>query len=106
MADYHPLIARAVAGLDKNTGETVWATKGLGEPSGYCSANLVRAGALTKGQEILVIGKKTPAYTAVVEELQQNNSFVDSVAQGEHAGVKLPFKVNPRDKVFLWRRKP
>ena len=67
---------------------------------------LVRAGALTKGQEILVIGKKTPAYTAVVEELQQNNSFVDSVAQGEHAGVKLPFKVNPRDKVFLWRRKP
>ncbi len=66
---------------------------------------LVRAGTLKKGQEIVVIGKKTPAHTAVAEELQQNHSFVDEVAQGEHAGVKLPFKVNPRDKVFLWRRK-
>lgn len=66
---------------------------------------LVRAGVLKKGQEIVVIGKKTPAHMAVVEELQQNNSFVDEVVQGEHAGLKLSFKVNPRDKVFLWRRK-
>jgi putative protease len=66
---------------------------------------LVRAGTLKKGQEIMVIGKKTPSCTAVIEELQQNNAFVGEVAKGEHAGVKLPFKVNPTDKVFLWRRK-
>lgn len=32
----------AIVALNKTTGETVWTTKGLGEPSAYCSANLIR----------------------------------------------------------------
>jgi putative protease len=66
---------------------------------------LLRTGGLTKGEEILVIGKTTPAYMATVEEMQKNNEFVTEAGKGEHVGIKLPFKTNPKDKVFLWRKK-
>ncbi len=32
----------SLVALDKDTGETIWTSKGLGQPSGYCSARLVR----------------------------------------------------------------
>ncbi len=32
----------SLVALDRDTGETIWQTKGLGQPSGYCSARLVR----------------------------------------------------------------
>jgi outer membrane protein assembly factor BamB len=32
----------SLAALDRDTGETIWQSKGLGQPSGYCSARLVR----------------------------------------------------------------
>ncbi len=66
---------------------------------------LVRTRTLKKGEEILVIGKTTPACMATIEEMQQNNAFVEQAGRGEHVGVKLPFKVNPKDKVFLWKKK-
>jgi len=31
----------SLVALDRETGETIWQTKGLGQPSGYCSARLV-----------------------------------------------------------------
>lgn len=34
----------SLAALDKNTGETIWQTRGLSQPSGYCSARLIRRG--------------------------------------------------------------
>ncbi|MCG2712750.1 MAG: U32 family peptidase [Candidatus Omnitrophica bacterium] len=60
---------------------------------------------LRKGQEILFIGKSTPASFAVAQELQQKHEFVSSIKKGELAGIKLPFIVKPKDKVFLWRKK-
>jgi putative protease len=66
---------------------------------------LVRTGCLKKGEEILVIGKTTPACMAIIEEMQQDKRFVDEVGKGQHAGIKIPFKANPKDKVFLWKRK-
>lgn len=60
---------------------------------------------LHKGQELLFIGKSTPASFAAIEELQQKHEFVSSVKKGELAGIKLPFTVKPKDKVFLWRKK-
>ena len=66
---------------------------------------LVRTGSLKKGAEILVIGKTTPACMATIEEMQQDKRPVDEVGKGQHAGIKLPFKANPKDKVFLWKRK-
>ncbi len=60
---------------------------------------------LQKGQELLFIGKSTPASFTIAEQLQQRHEFVDSVSKGELAGIKLPFFVKPKDKVFLWRKK-
>lgn len=40
----------SLVALDKNTGETIWQTKGLSEPSGYCSARLIGHG----GRQLLV----------------------------------------------------
>ncbi|MCK5260200.1 MAG: U32 family peptidase, partial [Candidatus Omnitrophica bacterium] len=66
---------------------------------------LLRTRSLKKGEEILVIGKTTPACMATIEEIEQDKRPVDEVAKGQHAGIKLPFKVNARDKVFLWKKK-
>lgn len=66
--------------------------------------NVQNAG-LKKGQKLLFTGKKTPASFAVAEELQQDHVFVKKVDKGERVAVKLPFKVNPRDKIFIWQEK-
>lgn len=60
---------------------------------------------LYKDQELLFVGKSTPASFAVAQELQQKHEFVSSIKKGELAGIKLPFIVKPKDKVFLWRKK-
>lgn len=65
---------------------------------------LVCNGSLKKGQTILVTGKSTPASTTVVEEIQQNHSFVQEVKKGERAGVKLSWTVKSKDKVFIWEK--
>lgn len=65
----------------------------------------VQTGTLKRGDQILFIGKNTPAYVATVEELQCKHTEVQEVNKGESAGVKLPFVVRPKDKVFLWRRR-
>ena len=34
----------SVVALDRKTGETIWQTQGLGQPTGYCSARMIRHG--------------------------------------------------------------
>ena len=34
----------SIVALDKKTGETIWQSKGLSQPSGYCSASLIEVG--------------------------------------------------------------
>ena len=66
---------------------------------------LVQSGTLKRGDTLMFIGKSTPALSTVVQELQSEHKFVDCAAKGQHIGVKLPFIVKPRDKVFLWQEK-
>ena len=61
---------------------------------------------LKKGAQILCIGKNTAASFAKVGGIQINHKFVDSLKKGEIGGVKLPFIVKRKDKVFLWQKKP
>jgi len=61
---------------------------------------------LNKGAQILCIGKNTPASFAKIESIQINHKLVDSLVKGEIGGVKLPFIVKRKDKVFLWQNKP
>ena len=57
---------------------------------------------LNKGDKILFIGKRTPARMAVAEQLQSNHVFITRAGRKECVGVKVPFEVRPRDKVFLF----
>jgi len=66
----------------------------------------LRNASLVKGQRVLFIGKRTPARMATVDEMQKHHCFVEKAEKGEAVGVKLPFPVRPRDKVFLWVKKP
>ncbi|MFH1504196.1 MAG: U32 family peptidase [Candidatus Omnitrophota bacterium] len=60
---------------------------------------------IKKGDEILCVGKNTPASFAIVDNIQMNHKFVNEVKKGEAAGIKLPFIVKPKDKVFIRRKK-
>ena len=102
----------------------------FGEPSGKISRGIahthekVFAGKVTKffkkigvaqikildhplkiGDTIMVLGKKTPAPEAVIDQIQYNHKPRKKAARGEEVGVKLPFSVKPNDKVFIWRKK-
>lgn len=60
---------------------------------------------LHKNDTVLIIGKTSPAQFAVIEQLEQNHLPVTQVKAKEKVGVKLPFIVKPKDRVFLWRKK-
>jgi putative protease len=66
---------------------------------------LVRNQSLTKGDQILCLGKNTPASFSVAKDIQINHEFVNKLAKGEKGGLKLPFLVKPKDKLFIWRKK-
>jgi len=53
----------------------------------------------------LCVGKNTPASFAVIDGLQVNHQFVDSLERGNIGGVKLPFTVRRNDKLFVWKKK-
>ena len=65
----------------------------------------IRTHKLFKGAEILVIGNRTPGLTAVVEEMKLDDVFIKQADKGDIVGIKLPFPVRPKDKVFLWRER-
>ena len=65
----------------------------------------VRNGSLKKGIQILCIGKNTPASFARVKDIQINHKFVASLEKGEVGGVKLPFAVKRKDKIFIWQKR-
>jgi len=65
----------------------------------------IRSGKLRLKDQLLFIGKTTPANVCFIGEMQQEQKNVKEVKKGEIVGVKLPFIVKPKDKVFLWRKK-
>lgn len=66
---------------------------------------IIRKESLKIGDDIIFIGKKTPALKTRIEEMQIQHAHVKTASKGEKVGVRLPFEVRPKDKVFLWRKK-
>ncbi|MDP8257941.1 MAG: peptidase U32 family protein [Candidatus Aadella gelida] len=62
----------------------------------------LRTGSLKAGQKILITGKKTPAEFFNVKEMEIEHGRVEFAQKGQKVGIKLPFNVRPKDKVFLW----
>ena len=66
---------------------------------------LVRNEPIKKGDQILCMGKNTPASFAVASDIQINHEFVPKLKKGEKGGVRVPFVLKRKDKVFIWRKK-
>ncbi|MDP8216714.1 MAG: peptidase U32 family protein [Candidatus Kaelpia imicola] len=66
---------------------------------------LIQAGTLKKEDELLFIGKSTSAQFVKASEIQQKHKYVTRVKKSELAGIKIPFRVKERDKVYIWRKK-
>ena len=66
---------------------------------------LIRKGPLNIGDSILITGKRIPATRCVVEEIQPEHNPIQSAQKGMRVGIKLPLKVYPNDKVFLYSDK-
>jgi len=67
---------------------------------------LVRNEPISCGDTILCIGKNTPASFVTVREIQIEHKFVERIPKGQAGGLKLPFILKRKDKVFIWRKKP
>lgn len=65
---------------------------------------IVRSEQLRVGDQLLIIGKNTPASFAEAVELQQDHQPVESAKRGEAVAIKLPFMARRNDQVFLWRK--
>ncbi len=57
------------------------------------------------GEEILIFGKTTAAFSTKISELQIDHQAVKSAQKGDLVGIKLSSPVKPKDKVFLWRKR-
>lgn len=65
----------------------------------------LRSAGINQGDEILFIGNKTSGLMTIIDEMQKDEAFIETATKGETVGVKLPFIVRPKDKVFLWRER-
>ncbi len=60
---------------------------------------------LCKGQILLFIGASTGVKFGKADQIQIEHSYRDSVLPGQKCGIKLDFRVRPKDKIFIWQRK-
>ena len=66
---------------------------------------IIRSGVLKKNDEILISGVKTPANFFKAVEMEMNHKAVEKAGKGEMVGIKAPFRVRPKDKVFIWKKR-
>lgn len=71
----------------------------------YVAEVKVNSYGISSGDKLLFMGKNTPAEWVNDYEIHLDGEAVNAVAKGNIVGIKLPFKVKPKDKVFVWRKK-
>ena len=60
---------------------------------------------LNIGDKVLISGPKTPATFTKVSEIEVNHKRVKKAAKGQIVGLKVPIRVRPDDKLFIWKKK-
>lgn len=60
---------------------------------------------INSGDKLLFMGKNTAAEWVDDYQIHLEGKLVDKVDKGNVVGIKVPFKVKPKDKVFVWRKK-
>ena len=66
---------------------------------------LMENGELHRGDEIVITGPTTGAIIITVDELRVDLRPVDTVKKGESFSLKVPKKVRPSDKMYVWEVK-
>jgi len=59
---------------------------------------------LKSGDEVIFLGKKTPALTTEITRIEYEHKPRKKAVKGEEVGIKLPFTVKPKDKIFIWSK--
>lgn len=67
---------------------------------------LMEAGELHVGDEIVITGTDTGAIIMKVEELRLEYDPVPSVKKGDNFSIKVPRKIRPSDRLYLWEDTP
>lgn len=63
---------------------------------------ILEAGELHPGDEIIITGTDTGAIIMTAGELRLDYDPVDAVTKGQHFSLKVPRKIRPSDRMYLW----
>jgi len=64
---------------------------------------VMEAGELHLGDEVWIIGPTTGAIPLTLTEIRVDLKPVEKTVKGEHFSIKVPAKVRPSDKLYLWQ---
>ncbi|MCC8114463.1 MAG: U32 family peptidase [Bacteroidales bacterium] len=67
---------------------------------------LMEAGELKVGDEVIITGPTTGAVFLKIEEIQVDCHPVDKTVKGEAFSIKVPGKIRPSDRMYLWEEVP
>ena len=62
----------------------------------------MEAGELKVGDEVIITGPTTGAVTVKVDEIRVDLKPVQKTSKGERFSIKIPDKIRPSDKMFIW----
>ena len=65
---------------------------------------VMEAGELHPGDEIVITGPDTGAIIMTAGELRLEYDPVDKVVKGDHFSLKVPRKIRPSDRLYLWEK--
>lgn len=65
---------------------------------------MMEAGELHPGDEVVITGPDTGAIIMTVDEIRLEYDPVDVVTKGQAFSLKVPRKIRPSDKMYLWEK--
>lgn len=65
---------------------------------------LMESGELNVGDEIVITGPTTGALIVTVDEIRVNLKPVERAVKGDSFSIKVPAKVRPSDRLYVWEQ--
>lgn len=65
----------------------------------------VKAATVSVNDEVLFIGKDTDLEIFTLSEIESDHKKLEQASKGMSVGIKVPYRVRPSDKFFLWQEK-
>ncbi len=65
---------------------------------------VMESGELHLGDEIVITGPTTGAIILTLDEMRVDLKPVDTVKRGDHFSIRVPQKIRPSDRLYLWEK--